>query len=114
MILTPFDSVGNKCGALGQQVEAAYVESVGALNATDYTEFPYKMFTNINPQGGNLWNAVCVKTCPKKGVTSECMINSMNTGCPMLPYDATQVYSYCMPEGDDMKDFVKQIYKAMD
>lgn len=44
-IITPFDSVGNRCGVDGQGVEPSYAK--GGVNNTDYSEHRYKLFTDV-------------------------------------------------------------------
>jgi hypothetical protein len=46
-IITPFDSVGNRCGAPNQGVEL--IGDIATVNTTDFTAFPYKYFTNLSP-----------------------------------------------------------------
>ena len=74
-IITPFDSVGNRCGAPNQGVEIlgsfGKKGSITQVNVTDFSEYKYKYFTNLKPQlnlkdSTTLFNAVCVKECPKK------------------------------------------------
>jgi choline transporter-like protein 2/4/5 len=62
-IITPFDSVGNRCGAENQGID------YDPANTTDFTEFKYKHFTSLvdaavesNPL--KIYEAICVKECP--------------------------------------------------
>jgi hypothetical protein len=67
-ILTPYDSVGHKCGAMNDTLKL------------DLTEFKYKLFTKPTDVK-NMFSAVCVKECPKKLTTPICHVNSENTEC---------------------------------
>ena len=98
------------CGATNQGLETAYATT--AVNSTDYTDFPYKLFTK--PQNTlNRFSAVCVKSCPKSMDKSECKPNSENPECKQMPYDTAPVYTYCLPEGDDMKELITEFYQQM-
>jgi hypothetical protein len=114
-ILTPFDSVGNKCGQDGQGVEL--IGDMTEVNTTSYAEYPYKYFTNLVPSSGsdaaNIFNAVCVRNCPKKGDTIQCMPNSDVTECGTAFFDTTFYGSFCVPEADDVQAIFEQVYKAM-
>lgn len=57
---------------------------------------------------------MCVKECPKKGEKPECMINSENTECTTPVFDTAMVFHYCLPEGDDAKEFFDSLYQKMD
>jgi len=75
LIVTPFDSVGNRCGAPNQGVEIfGSVINEATVNTTDYTPFPFKFFSNI--RGVNKLEAVCVSACPKQLEIALCMPNS--------------------------------------
>jgi solute carrier family 44 protein 1 (choline transporter-like protein) len=50
-IITPFDSVGNRCGAPGQGLEV-YGTMYPTVNTTDFTDYPYKYFTKLLPSSG--------------------------------------------------------------
>jgi hypothetical protein len=105
-IVTPFDSVGNRCGAKLQGVEIMAGTGVLSVNTTDYSMFPYKYFSNIQVGSTStigIFDAVCVLSCPKSGETATCMINSDVTTCPKATYDSTELGTYCMPEKDDLK-----------
>ena len=85
------------------------------MNTTDFSEYPYKYFTNLVPGNAldlvDIFNAVCVKKCPKQGETPECMINSDASECPDNNlFDTELKGSFCLPEGDDVKDILKVIY----
>lgn len=61
-IITPFDSVGNRCGAENQGIDYT------PANSTDFSEFKLKHFASLfeaiqNPL--KLYESVCVKECPK-------------------------------------------------
>lgn len=102
-ILTPFDSVGNRCGYPNQGVTIKSATG-GIINATDFTEYKYKLFYPSK----NIINlpSVCVKDCPKKGETPECLPNDDQT-CEMYPFDSIHKFQYCLPEKDDAKEMVK-------
>ena len=85
-IVTPFDSVGNKCGSTNQGVEPSMQNTNSPVYSVDLTEFPYKMFTKPTSKT-NMFSAVCVKTCPRMGDTAQCFPNSENTDCITLVYD---------------------------
>lgn len=58
-IITPYDSVGNKCGEENQGIPA---------NVTDFTEYKLKHFTSLFEAVNNplkIYESVCVKACPK-------------------------------------------------
>jgi len=59
-ILTPFDSVGNKCGYDNT--------GIAGTDGQDFTEYPFKYFTSLTPTGNlsllTMYYAVCVKECP--------------------------------------------------
>lgn len=97
-ILTPFDSVGNKCGAINQGIPA---------NVTDYSEYKYKYFTNLTPSTvgstTGIFNAVCVKECPKQGEVPACMPNKDSESCPTSYFDSVGKFGYCLPEKDDVQ-----------
>jgi len=106
-LLTPYDSVGNKCGAMNQGNEA---DIYGDVNVTDFTEYKYKLFTA--PTSAKPFTSVCVKYCPKELVSVECMKNSENTEClKVMPFDTTHFSSYCIPTGSEVKAMVEQLYK---
>jgi len=80
--MTPFDSVGNKCGAPNQ---GGFEPRPGGVNTTDLTEYKYKQFTGIVQAAGgsveDLYDAVCVKECPKEqGELISCFRNK-DTDC---------------------------------
>jgi len=50
-IITPFDSVGNRCGATLQGLELNG-DVITAVNVTDFSEYPYKYFTKLLPVEG--------------------------------------------------------------
>lgn len=57
-IITPFDSVGNRCGYLNQGLPE---------NKTSYVDYPYKHFTNLKSIASSpteMFYAVCVSECP--------------------------------------------------
>jgi len=116
-IITPFDSVGNRCGAEDQGVEIFGDQTV--VNSTDYTEYPYKYFTNLNVENAatgitNIWQAVCVKECPAdSGVTPECKPNSEREECPEAQYGTVVQGTFCVPAKDDVKEIFQQVYKAI-
>jgi solute carrier family 44 (choline transporter-like protein), member 2/4/5 len=84
-IIAPFDSVGNRCGFPLQGLERTPV------NETDFSEYKYKHFTDLIAGTSNnplvLYNAVCVKECPKKQAEYECMTNSDVESCTQSYYD---------------------------
>jgi len=61
----------------------------------------------------NVFNAVCVKECPKNFETADCMINSDNEECPRAYFDTVALYTYCIPEKDDLKYIFENVYKQM-
>ena len=101
-IIAPFDSVGNQCGKLLQGVDYDQV------NVTDFSEYKYKHFTKlIEGTGQNptlLYNAVCVKKCPKKDEEVDCKINDHEPECPKTYYDTELEFGYCLPTGEDVQE----------
>ena len=109
----------------------------------DMTEYKYKFFTNLqsfsidtdksaeenlkafdNPE---IYWAVCVKECPSgdKVDTDEkidCMVNNDVKECPTYKnnklanvfYDTKLTYNYCVPQADEAKEIVLEMYKELD
>lgn len=110
-IITPFDSVGNRCGATGQGIEA------NPVNVTDLTSKPYKYFSALRPgvnvDASKIFNAVCVASCPKQGEATDCFKNSHVSECPTAAFDTVVAGTYCLPEADDVKQIFEKIYNNM-
>ena len=110
-IIAPFDSVGNQCGKDLQGVDYTPV------NVTDFSEYKYKHFTRLiegtttNPL--KLYNAVCVKECPKKDEVSDCKTNADESECPKSKYDTQLELGYCLPTGEDVQAILKKIYEQV-
>ena len=60
-----------------------------------------------------LYNAVCVKECPKQNEEYDCMPNEDEPECPKSFYDTQLEFGYCLPEGDDVQAALKQIYDQL-
>ena len=87
-IITPYDSVGHKCGAKG----------------TDYEEYPNKHFTSLlMAQSGSAqqFHAVCVSECPKNSTdfNDKCKTNTDISSCgpQYAAYDTEERMHYCLP-----------------
>jgi len=120
-ILTPFDSDGNECG---QPLQTATV----GLGSRDFSEYRYKYFTSVMQAAtgskGGVYDAVCVKSCPKNvgsisqmntgGVVKvDCLANSVIKACPDSFYNTTQLLGYCLPEASSTLSTIKDIGEEM-
>jgi hypothetical protein len=110
-ILTPFDSVGNRCGYPNQGVTLGSATGGIVLNVTDFTEYKYKLFYPTK----KIYDlpSVCVKECPKKGEAPDCMVNEGKTSCSTVIFDTVHKFQYCLPEKDDAKEMIQRIYESM-
>lgn len=96
-MITPYDSVGNKCGEKG----------------TEFEEYPYKHFTSLLEGSQNplyLYYAVCVKECPMKETDYACIGNS-EVGCKQSYYDTELDFMYCLPTKEDAQEALMAIYE---
>ena len=65
-------------------------------------KFFYDLFSLL--EGKNrAYYSVCVKKCPKKGETPDCMTNTLLSECPMATYDTENYFGYCFPTPDTMQ-----------
>lgn len=110
-MITPYDSVGNKCGMPNQ----------GADKKQDFTAYKYKYLYQLETLArtaatpATWFKAVCVKSCPAKGVTSDCMINNQTTECKGNSiYGTTLLHGYCMPDKRSIKNVGEKLYAVMD
>ena len=60
-----------------------------------------------------IFNAVCVKECPKNGEKADCQTNSHKTECPTSYFDSVAKFGYCLPEKDDVQAIFNQVYEQM-
>ena len=106
-IITPFDSVGNKCGAENQGIP---------LNVTDFTNYKLKHFSSLfeaiqNPL--KIYESVCVEKCPLAGETPNCKTNSDVSSCPQSYYNTSELYGYCLPSKETLETTLKKVYEEM-
>lgn len=108
----------------------------------DFTEYKYKFFTNLQDfsidtdvsveenlkafENPKIYWAVCVKECPTgdkvdSDETIDCMVNNDVTECPNYKnklanvfYDTKMTYNYCVPQADEAKEIVTEMYKELD
>jgi len=108
-IITPFDSVGNRCG----------------LKDTEFEDYPYKHFTSLLSSGGTppqMYYAVCVSECPLKmddimgNYDDKCKTNddipSCNAGTAM--YDTQISMGYCIPTKEDSLEAYAMIQEEIE
>lgn len=109
-MITPFDSVGNRCGMPKQ----------GADQNQDFTAYKYKYLYKLETlaradDAATWFKAVCVKSCPAKGVTSDCITNTSTSSCPSNSiYGTTLLQGYCMPDKSSIKNIGEKLYAVMD
>jgi hypothetical protein len=111
-MITPFDSNGNRCGMPNQ----------GIANKTDFTDYPYKFMWSLRSltEGAagltDGFRAECVKACPAKDTTPECIKNDgSTTGCEKaFLYGTTLVRTYCLPNKEAGAEILKVLRNAME
>lgn len=109
----------------------------------DFSEYKYKYFTGLIDgvasaasdgskalESSAMYNAVCVKECPKdlpkSGLLNafvnnplaekmDCMTNDDLPECPVAQYNTTLKYNYCLPDVDEeaAKEQFAGLYKQM-
>ena len=107
-IITPFDSVGNQCGAVG----------------TEFEEYKLKHFTSLLTSNGvapGLYYSVCVSECPKKlevgeDYNNKCKTNADVTDCNAFTamYDTEPMMRYCLPTKEDSLEAYNYIQEEID
>lgn len=95
----------------------------GTINMSDYKyKYMYRLLTIPDPQyKGDLaewFKAVCVKSCPTKGQTSDCIWDAgSTTSCPKATlygdYGTILARGYCMPDKEALKKGYSTIMAAM-
>lgn len=59
----------------------------------------------------DIWDAVCVKECPMKGVQTQCIKNSdSGSTCPTAQLDTSANHFYCLPTGESAGDALAGLY----
>ena len=107
-LLTPYDSVGNKCG------------SPTALGG-DYSEYKYKYFVNLDLQVNvsslsydTIFDSVCVTFCPYDDLQANCMPNTDSPVCPTpIGFGTAPNHLYCLPNGEAFTEALSTIYKQI-
>ena len=95
----------------------------GTINMSDYKyKYMYQLLKIADPDykgQPTVWfKAVCVKSCPAAGATSDCIGDGGSTsGCPAAiltgDYGTTLVREYCMPDKAAIKNVYSKIMAAM-
>ena len=105
-LLTPYDSVGNKCGS---------ATAIGG----DYSSYKYKYFVNLDLTVNvsslsydTIFDSVCVAVCPWDGKQANCMPNTDSPVCPTpLGFSTSTNHLYCLPNSQAFTEGLQQIYK---
>jgi hypothetical protein len=106
ILLTPYDSSGNQCGMPDQK-------------GGDFTEYKYKYFSGIvkeiagaGAKTSGLYDAVCVKECPKSAGLTACKTNNNVRSCPITVGDTQKLYTFCVPSTNSAEEVMKTLFKG--
>jgi len=71
-----------------------------------------KKLTGVGSSSAGLYDAVCVKDCPKDLGLTACKPNSKVSSCPTTVGDTTPLYSYCVPSSASAETVLETLYKG--
>lgn len=59
-----------------------------------------------------LYEAVCVKECPKTAGLTACKTHAKITICPLTAGETNLLYTFCVPSAASAEDVLKTLYKG--
>ena len=106
VLMTPYDSGGNQCGMPGQ-------------TGGDFSDYKYKYLSGLSnaltgagAKSAALYEAVCVKECPKEVGLTACKPHAGVTTCPMTLGDTQLLYTFCVPSVASAEEVLQTLYQG--
>lgn len=71
-----------------------------------------KSLTGAGAKTAGMYDAVCVKECPKKLGLTACKTNNNVRSCPTTIGDTTLLYTFCVPSLDSAETVLTTLYQG--